>query len=38
MDEETKQIENEKFSNNDRIVKSELQVEYLTLFSFFDSS
>jgi ubiquitin conjugation factor E4 B len=34
MDEETKQLENEKFSNNDRIVKSELQVEYLTYFRF----
>jgi len=26
LDEETKQLENEKFSNNDRIVKGELQV------------
>lgn len=26
LDEETKQLENEKFMNNDRIVKSELQV------------
>ena len=27
LDEETKQLENEKFTNNDRIVKSELQVK-----------
>jgi len=26
LDEETKQLENEKFTNNDRIVKGELQV------------
>lgn len=27
LDEETKQLENEKFMNNDRIVKGELQVK-----------
>ena len=29
MDQETRQLENEKFANNDRIVKGELQVNLL---------
>ncbi len=29
IDEETKQLENEKFTNNDRIVKGELQVRLI---------
>lgn len=32
LDEETKQLENEKFSNNDRIVKGELQVINIIFF------
>lgn len=34
LDEETKQLENEKFMNNDRIVKGELQVNKKLVFCF----
>lgn len=34
LDEETKQLENEKFVNNDRIVKSELQVNCSILIKY----
>ncbi len=35
LDQETKQLENEKFMNNDRIVKSELQVNSILRVLYF---